>query len=106
MKLGIVIYSNDAELVWNAFRFANLAVEQKDEVKIFFLAKGVEYETLSNEKYTITELAHKFIGSGGKILACGTCLKLRHKDGSQLCPISTMKDLYQLIKESDKIVTF
>ncbi|OGS45134.1 MAG: sulfur reduction protein DsrE [Elusimicrobia bacterium RIFOXYD2_FULL_34_15] len=106
MKLGIVIYSNDAELVWNAFRFANLAVEQKDEVRIFLLAKGVEYETFSNEKYPITELAQKFIGSRGMILACGTCLKLRQKDGSQLCPISTMKDLYQLVKECDKVLTF
>ena len=106
MKLGIVIYSNDAELVWNAFRFANLVVEQKDEIKIFLLAKGVEYETLSNEKYPITELAKKFISSGGKILACGICLKLRQKDGSQLCPISTMKDLYQMVKDCDKVLTF
>lgn len=26
MKLGIVIYSNDSETVWNAFRFGNFAI--------------------------------------------------------------------------------
>ena len=42
MKLGIVIYSNDPETVWNAFRFGNFSRKQGDEVKIFLLAKGVE----------------------------------------------------------------
>ena len=106
MKLGIIIYSNDKEIVWNVLRIANLAIDEKDEVKIFLLAKGVEYESLSDEKYNITELAQKLVDNGGEILACGTCLNLREKDGSNLCPISTMKDLYDLIKQSDKLLTF
>ncbi|MDI6756386.1 MAG: DsrE family protein [Endomicrobiia bacterium] len=106
MKLGIVIYSTDAELVWNAFRLGNFALEQKDSVDVFLLAKGVEYEKLSGEKFNIVEQAQKFLDAGGRILACGTCLKLRQKDGSQLCPISTMKDLHNIIKEADKTVTF
>jgi len=106
MKLGIILYSNDAEVIWNAFRLASLSLAEKDEVKVFFLAKGVEYESLSTEKYNILKLAQDFINSGGKILACGTCLKLRQKDSSELCPLSTLKDLYQLVKESDKVLTF
>jgi uncharacterized protein involved in oxidation of intracellular sulfur len=42
MKLGIVIYSNDPETVWNAFRLGNFGLKEKDEVKVFLLAKGVE----------------------------------------------------------------
>ncbi len=106
MKLGIIIYSNDKEIVWNVFRLANLAIDEKEEVKIFLLAKGVEYENLSDEKYNIIELAQKLVDNGGEILACGTCLNLRKKDGSNLCPKSTMKDLYDLIKQSDKLLTF
>ena len=106
MKLGIVIYSGDAETVWNVFRLANLSLSNKDEVKIFLLAKGVEYESLSNEKYGIIKLSQDFIDKGGVILACGTCLKFRQKSGSDLCPLSTMNDLYQIIKESDKVLTF
>ena len=44
--------------------------------------------------------------SGGQILACGTCLKPRNSQGSELCPLSTMKDLYTLIGEADRVVTF
>ena len=33
MELGVVIYSNEAELVWNAFRFGNFALESGDNVK-------------------------------------------------------------------------
>jgi len=106
MQLGIIIYSNDAETVWNAFRLANFAVKQGDVVKIFLLAKGVEYEALSNERFTITEQAETFIQHGGTLLACGTCLKSRNQNDSELCPLSTMSDLHTLVKESDKIISF
>ena len=106
MKLGLVIYSNDSETVWNAFRFGNFALNQKDEVNVFLLAKGVEAEALDTEKFKVTEQLKSFVGNGGKIFACGSCLKIRHSEGSETCPLSTMKDLYAIIKESDKIVTF
>lgn len=106
MKLGIIVYSNDVESFWNVFRLANLALTEKDEVKIFLLAKGVEYESLSNKKYNIVKQAQDFIDNGGQILACGTCIKLRQKEGTELCPIFTLRDLYKLIKESDKILSF
>jgi uncharacterized protein involved in oxidation of intracellular sulfur len=106
MKVGIVISSNDTETIWNAFRFANFSLNNRDEVKIFLIGKGVEYETQSNEQYDITEQAKKFLMSGGKIFACGTCLKQRNSTGSSLCPVSTMKDMYEIVAESDKILTF
>jgi sulfur relay (sulfurtransferase) complex TusBCD TusD component (DsrE family) len=106
MKVGLVIYSNDSETVWNAFRFGNFALNQKDEVNAFLLAKGVESETLDTDKFKVTEQMKDFVGNGGKIFACGSCLKIRHSEGSETCPLSTMKDLYTIIKESDKIITF
>lgn len=106
MKLGIVIYSNDPETVWNAFRFGNFALKEHDEVKIFLLANGVECESLDTDKFHVTNQMRSFVDDGGKILACGTCLKIRGSGGSELCPMSTMKDLYEIVRESDKIVTF
>ncbi|PIR58177.1 MAG: sulfur reduction protein DsrE [Parcubacteria group bacterium CG10_big_fil_rev_8_21_14_0_10_38_31] len=106
MKLGIVIYTNDEEAVWNAFRLANFSLKKGDEVKIFLLAKGVEYESLPTDKFKIDEEAESFAQAGGNLYACGTCVKLRQKEGSNMCPISTMQDLYTIIEESDKIVTF
>ena len=106
MKLGIIIYFNDPETVWNAFRFGNFALKEKDEVKIFLLGKGVECETIDTDKFKVTDQAKFFIETGGHIYACGTCLKIRQKEGSDICPLSTMKDLYELVKESDKVITF
>jgi len=106
MKLGIVIYSDDSETVWNALRVANFALSQGDEVEIFLLAKGVELEHLDNTVFKVAEQAVNFKKSGGKILACGTCLKLRKSEGTEMCPLSTMKDLYQLINGCDKVMTF
>lgn len=34
------------------------------------------------------------------------CINLRHPQGSELCPLSTMKDLYDLVRESGKVVIF
>jgi len=106
MKIGVVIYSNDPETVWNAFRFGSFALKEKDQVKVFLLAKGVECELIDTEKFRVTEQMQSFVDNGGKILACGTCLKIRQMGGSEMCPMSTMKDLYEIVKESEKIVTF
>ncbi len=106
MKTGIIISSNDAETCWNAFRFANFCLGQKDEVKVFLIGKGVEYQQTSTEKFNAGEQAEKLLAAGGKILACGTCIKSRDQQESQMCPISSMKDLYEIVKGSDKVVTF
>ncbi len=105
MKLGIVVYSNDAESVWNAFRLGAFALKKGDQVRAFLLAKGVECESLDTEKFKVTEQMQAFVAAGGKILACGTCLKIRNSEGSALCPLSTMQDLHELIGESDKVIS-
>jgi len=106
MKIGIVLYSNDAETVWNAFRFANYSLSEGDSVSVFLLGKGVEAQTVSTKDFDIKSKMEDFSSSGGKIYACGTCLTLRHSEGSKLCPVSTLSDLYDIIKKSEKILTF
>lgn len=39
----------------------------------------------------------QFLKSGGEILACGTCLKIRDREGSEMYLLSTMEDLYNII---------
>lgn len=106
MKLGIVISTNDVEAVWNAFRLANFSRKEGDDVRVFLVGKAVDYEEASTEKFPAKSEAEKLVSAGGIILACGTCLKLRNKQGSAICPLSTLKDLYALVKESDKVVCF
>lgn len=106
MKLGIVIYSNDAESVWNAFRFGVFACKKGDAVQLFLLGKGVEAEGLDTAQFKISEQMTQFVEAGGEILACGTCLKLRQRSGSEMCPLSTMEDLYRIIAEADRVLTF
>jgi uncharacterized protein involved in oxidation of intracellular sulfur len=106
MKIGIVISSNDAETCWNALRYGNFALGQKDEVKVFFMGKGVEYQKVSTEKFNTVEQAEKLLNTGGMIFACGSCIKSRGQEGSAACPLSTMKDMYEIVKTSDKVVTF
>ena len=106
MKLGLIIYSTDPETIWNAFRLGLFTLKQGDLAKAFLLAKGVECEKLDAPPFNVPELMQAFVEAGGRILACGTCLQLRHSGGSELCPLSTMKDLYELVRDSDQVVSF
>lgn len=106
MKLGIIISSNEPETVWNAFRFGFFSIKQGDTVKVFLVSKGVESETLDTDRFKVTEQMAALVSGGGKIYACGTCLKLRQLPGSETCPLSTMKDMHDIVQESDRIVTF
>lgn len=106
MKFGIVLGTNKSEVVWNAFRFGVTALKANHRVKVFLINEGVEIEDIKDEKYDVKGQIDPFLENKGKILACGTCLKSRQKEGSTVCPISTMKDLLNLVEESDKILTF
>ena len=106
MKLGIVISSNDPETVWNAFRLGSFALGQGDAVHVFLLGKGVECESLDTEHFAVTKAMQELAGRGGKIDACGTCLKLRNAGAGEVCALSTMEDLYRLTRESDRVLTF
>ncbi len=106
MKIGIIISQNDPETVWNALRFGIFSLNKQNDVKVFLIGKGVEYEEINDKNFNIKEKAKKFLSNGGKIFACGTCLKSRHKEGTAVCPLSTMQDLMNIVEESDKIVSF
>ena len=107
MKLAIIISTSNPETNWNALRLANFAAKQGDEVKIFLVGQGVEYESGNSEKFNIQKQVKEFLLSDkAQIFACGTCLKLREQEATKTCPINTLQDLYLLIKESDKIITF
>jgi uncharacterized protein involved in oxidation of intracellular sulfur len=106
MKLGIVISTTEPETVFNVLRLGNYAASQGDEVRVFLLGKGVELDRIEDEKFNVRQQAESLLEAGGNILACGTCLKLRHSQGSDLCPLSTMKDLYEIVRDCDRVVTF
>ena len=70
------------------------------------MGKGVGYQKISTDKFNTVEQAEKLMQAGGTIYASGSCIKSREQEGLKMRPISTMKDMYDIVKESDKIVTF
>ncbi len=106
-SVGIVIYSNDVETVWNAMRFANYSKTQGDTVSIFLLGKGVEVDFLVKSDENIKEQTESFLEGGTtSILGCGTCLQSRKIDQPQVCKFSSMADLYNMIRKSKIVLTF
>ena len=105
-SIGMVIYSNDVETVWNALRLANYSKTQGDTVRIFLLGKGVEVDNLVKENKDLKEQVDTFLEKGGTILGCGTCLQSRNNNEPEVCKFSSLKDLYQLIREKAIVLTF
>lgn|SRR3989338_7037115 len=105
MNLGIIISTNEPEIVWNAYRLANFALKEGDNVRVFLLGRGVESEAGSDE-YNVKEQIRQFVSKSGEIYACGTCMKSRQIESRNTCPLSSMKDLYLLVKGSDKVLNF
>jgi uncharacterized protein involved in oxidation of intracellular sulfur len=105
-SMGIVIYSDDVETVWNALRLANFAVSSGDTVEIFLLGRGVVLDTLAKYNNDIKEQSDKFLESGGVILGCGTCLISRNNLTPQVCKMSSLSDLYALVRKNKILLTF
>ncbi|HAH24641.1 MAG TPA: sulfur reduction protein DsrE [Prolixibacteraceae bacterium] len=104
--IGMVIYSNDAETVWNALRLANYSKNQGDSVSIFLLGKGVELDSMVKTNTDLKEQSEKFLDNGGSILGCGTCLRSRNNKEPQVCKFSSLADLYKLIRNNKIVLTF
>ena len=106
MKIGIILSTNEPEEVWNAFRFANVALNKQHGVRVFLVNKGVEAEDIKSERFPVKEQLQTFLENKGELLACGTCMKNRQKQESNFCPIATMDDMLEIVGWSDKLVTF
>jgi len=105
MKLGVIVTQTDPETVFNALRLALFSLEQGDEVRVFLSGRGVEIDQIEDPKFNVKEQAQKVLDAGGEFLACGACLKLRNSEGSEVRPLSTLKDQYEIVRDSDRLVT-
>ncbi|MBN2067572.1 MAG: DsrE family protein [Candidatus Diapherotrites archaeon] len=105
MKIGIILCTKEPEKAFNAFRFANFAL-QKRKVNFFLFGEGVEVNEIEDKEFNVKEELMKFMQNKGTLFSCGSCMKLREKEESKTCPISTMSDLMKLVEGSDKIVSF
>ena len=107
MKLAIVLSTKDAETNWNALRLGNLALNKGDTVNMFFTGEGVEYDKYTSTQFNIKEQMNQFLASSNaKIIACETCMNLRERKDSKECPVGGIEDLYNLIIDNDKVITF
>ncbi|HEY4787542.1 MAG TPA: DsrE family protein [Bacteroidales bacterium] len=104
--IGIIISSGDAETVWNALRLANLSQSKGDTVAIFVVGKGIDAFLHENKEFDILSLSTSFVSKGGQIYACGTCVKLRGTEEVKTCTVSSLNDLYDIVKRSKKVLTF
>ena len=104
MKLGIILNSSDPETAFNGLRLGNQALGSGNEAAVFLLGAGVEITRIERDSFDVAGTLQKFLDGGGGLLACGTCLDIRHQEAG-ICPISTMAQLLELIAASDKVVS-
>ena len=69
MKITMIISQNTPEVIWNAFRLANMMLEGMEDVNIFFNGPSVKYEELDSEQFPLKKLAKIFTLSEGCLFA-------------------------------------
>ena len=105
MQLNLIVETNDAERLWNAFRLANTALEDGHEVATFLLGVGVEAPDVDTEKFNPSGVMRLYLNNGGDLAACGTCMDDRGIEPDELRPRSTMDDLLHLVETGDRVLT-
>ena len=74
---------------------------------IFLTGEGVEYGQMSSPQFNVKEQAGRFLQSDkAKIVACGTCMAIRKQGSSKECPEGGIEDLYSLVADSDRVISF
>lgn len=106
MTLGLIVSSNDPEILSNAFRLASFSLSAEDAVTVFLLGAGVELEQVAQDVFRPLDKATAFLQNGGDILACGTCLEHRGMGPSPSYQVSDLKALRDLVLRSDKCLSF
>jgi uncharacterized protein involved in oxidation of intracellular sulfur len=107
MKLGIILQSNRPEHVWNAFRLGITALQAGNKAEVFLMSEGSELDDIRDtQDFDISAKVAEFKSLNGGLYACGSCLKVRGKKESKVCPVSTMSDLLALVERSDKVLVF
>lgn len=69
MKIAMTICQETPEVIWNAFRLANIMLEEMDDVSIFLNGPAVKYEELDSKQFPLKELAKIFTLSEGELFA-------------------------------------
>jgi uncharacterized protein involved in oxidation of intracellular sulfur len=72
---------------------------------IFLSGKGVEIDRIEDPKFNVRAQCQEFLDAGGQFFACGTCLKLRNSEGSEVCPLATLSDHYEIVRDSERLLT-
>jgi len=107
MKIGIILQSNKSEHVWNTFRFGITSLKAGHAVEVFLMSEGSELDSIPDSKdFDISAKVSAFKELRGQIYACESCLKVRGKSESKVCPVSTMSYLLKMVEGSDKVLVF
>ena len=111
--MGIIISSADDETVWNALRLGIAAESKGDSVVVFVISKAVDVfmkdaaRTKDDlAKFDIRKASIEFLSGGGDIYTCATCAKMRNTENVEMCTITSIFDLYEIVSRSKKVVNF
>ena len=69
MNVTFILTQGTPEVIWNAFRLANMMLEGMDDVSIFLNGTSVRYEESDSKQFPLKELAKTFTLSEGRLFA-------------------------------------
>ncbi|HNW94413.1 MAG TPA: sulfur reduction protein DsrE [bacterium] len=106
MKLAIIIATRDTATAWQAVRLGSHALQQGDTVRVFLLGGGTHDDSCAAGEYDVTGEICRFAEAGGEVLVGGTGPVPQNVGAESVCPQATVSDLYALLRDADRVLTF
>lgn len=69
MKVTFILTQETPEVIWNAFRLANMMLEGMEDVAVFLNGPSVRYEELDSKQFPLKKLVKTFTLSEGRLFA-------------------------------------
>lgn len=101
------------DVVWNALRLADTALDENMEVRLFLMNEGVDLARKEppqiEAEFDLSGMLRDLAARGAAVKLCQTCLRRCGIGTGSVLPETEpagMKDLLQWIRSSDRVLTF
>lgn len=105
-RTGILLSSREPGQVWRALRAANADLKEGRPVRVVAVSDGLLLPKVRGPGYDLPGALRKFLDRRGVVYSVGTCIGLRYKDGGDACIESTLADLVEVVRDSDRVLVF
>jgi hypothetical protein len=105
-RTGILLTTREPRQVWGALRAANADLKSGRLVRVVAAGDGLLLPRVRSPRHNLPRALREFLDRRGVVHSVGTCIGLRYRDGEDACIESTLADMVEVVRDSDRVLVF